>query len=179
MIYNYKDFYNDVIMLPNGREVKIRVKHNSILGIVSNNQYIRNYIFDCLSTHVQNAYDEKKSSKGKNMFEDLEDRSKNKDIDYLETYLRIAGLIDKKDSMVEGLNAFEKVKLSILRQALTDQRILVLKEIFDDLPREECGELNNIIIEFSVWNTFIIIIDPQYSSECIFDKIINIDKEII
>lgn len=184
MSYLNTEFFNDKIVLPNGKQVNIKIKEKQILGIVSCNAKLKNDIMDCLKKEIGKKLDGVESiptdmlASTKSTKENLEEIGMNCNESLIDGLLCLANLVEKKDTLVAGLSKYEKTKLKIIRQGLMYKRIIFLENAFSDLSKNEWDELNDIIIEFSTWNAIVItgFSEEEFGNLC--DVIINLDKEM-
>lgn len=174
------EFFNDMIMLPNGKKVNMKIKERQILGIVSCNEKLKNDILN----HLKKKLDDVESistdllESTKSAKENLEGIGMNCNENLIDRLLCLGGLVEKQDTLAAGLNKYEKTKLKILRQGLMYKRIIFLEEAFSDLSKNEWEELNDIIVEFSTWNAIVITGSSEEEFGNICDIIINLDKEM-
>lgn len=171
--------FSETVRLPWGN-IKIKIGKNKILELVSDMLQHRQYIIEYLKSRLWNN----DGNHQQNCIEMETCTTENfirvgtwQEEPVIETFLNIAGLLEKKDSLVEGLNDYEKTKLNLLRQVLLNRRVILLQDPFEKLTMEEKEELKNIMIEFSLWNTIIVTGTLDEQIDDLFDQIIGIDKE--
>ena len=130
MSYLNTEFFNDKIVLPNGKQVNIKIKEKQILGIVSCNAKLKNDIMDCLKKEIGKKLDGVESiptdmlASTKSTKENLEEIGMNCNESLIDGLLCLANLVEKKDTLVAGLSKYEKTKLKIIRQGLMYKRII-------------------------------------------------------
>lgn len=184
MNYLNAEFFNDKIVLPNGKKVNMKIKERKILGIVSCNEKLKNDILNHLKKEIGKKLDDVESistdllESTKRAKENLEGIGMNCNENLIDGLLCLGGLVEKQDTLAAGLNKYEKTKLKILRQGLMYKRIIFLEEAFSDLSKNEWEELNDIIVEFSTWNAIVITGSSEEEFGNICDIIINLDKEM-
>lgn len=162
----------------NEKKVYLKIRKNEIWGIVSANNDIKDLIVDrykkgelvrnssklrCIEDDIVNI--------GLNALENLKKQYPNCSEDTLSGML---AMINLNNQNIATMTEFEKKKLKIVDAFLSNEDILVLQNLYNNVNSSEKEELDAYLEEFSLCRTMIITAVDDYNIIEICDKVIEI-----
>ncbi len=161
------------------RKIHLRIRKNTVWGIVSAKSNIRELIVKeivdgcirnklvksgsklrCMEDNIINV--------GNNALENLKKQHPYCDED---TLLGMLEFFNLDNCNISAMSEFEKKKLKMIDAYLSGEDVLVLHNLYNNVNQTEKNELDNYLMEFSLCRTVIIIANSDENILEICDKI--------